>query len=72
MWRSCAEGAGAAKSKLAPACGCARRGKEAAQSAGGVKAQNNTEDGGQEANGVHSSAVVGVWRLPNASFRGGR
>ena len=45
MWRRCAEGAGAAKSKLAPACGCARRGKEASPCAGDEKAQNYKEDG---------------------------
>ena len=46
------------------------RGKEAARRASGEEAQENTEDGGQEASGVYSS--IGVWLLPTAGFRGSR
>ena len=46
------------------------RGKEAARRAGGAEAQENAEDGGQEASDVHRS--VGVGLLPTASFGGGR
>ena len=46
------------------------RGKEAARRAGGKEAQENTENGGQEASFVHSS--IGDWLLPAAGIRGSR